>query len=100
MNNADILRNPIRDTNRIGPGEQLNRQQNGNIMRACIRRGSKQIGAVAFEIKGCGQRLLVDFGLPLDAEVNNTQHLLKIIMQVIPKSDQARQIAQHLSGIG
>jgi hypothetical protein len=100
MNNAEILRHPIRDTSRLGPGEQLDRQQNGNMMGACIRRGSKQIGAVAFEIEDCGQRLLVDFDLPLDAEVNNTQHLLKIIMQVIPKSDQARQIAQHLSGIG
>ncbi len=47
-------------------------------MRACIHRGSKQIGGNCVEIESCGQRLLVDFGLPLDAEGNNIQYLPKI----------------------
>ncbi|MBC8178995.1 MAG: MBL fold metallo-hydrolase [Deltaproteobacteria bacterium] len=47
-------------------------------MRACIHRGSKQIGGSCVEIESCGQRLLVDFGLPLDAEENYSQYLPKI----------------------
>lgn len=47
-------------------------------MRVCVHRGSKQIGGSCVEIESCGQRLLVDFGLPLDAEENNTQYLPKI----------------------
>jgi ribonuclease J len=44
-------------------------------MRACIHRGSKQIGGSCVEVESCGQRLLVDFGLPLDVEENNSQYL-------------------------
>jgi len=47
-------------------------------MRACIHRGSKQIGGSCVEVENCGQSLLVDFGLPLDAEENNSQYLPKI----------------------
>jgi len=47
-------------------------------MRACIHRGSKQIGGSCVEVESCGQRLLVDFGLPLDAEENNSRYLPKI----------------------
>jgi len=47
-------------------------------MRVCIHRGSKQIGGSSIEVESCGQRLLVDFGLPLDAEENNRQYLPKI----------------------
>ena len=47
-------------------------------MRACIHRGSKQIGGSCVEVANCGQRLLIDFGLPLDAEENNSQYLPKI----------------------
>jgi ribonuclease J len=47
-------------------------------MRVCIHRGSKQIGGSCVEVESCGQRLLVDFGLPLDAEENNSQYLPKI----------------------
>lgn len=39
-------------------------------MRACIRRGSKQIGGSCIEVEQDGQRLLVDLGLPLDAPEN------------------------------
>lgn len=47
-------------------------------MRVCIHRGSKQIGGSCVEVESCGQQLLVDFGLPLDAEENNSQYLPKI----------------------
>ncbi|MBN2340880.1 MAG: MBL fold metallo-hydrolase [Deltaproteobacteria bacterium] len=47
-------------------------------MRVCIHRGSKQIGGSCVEVESCGQRLLIDFGLPLDAEENDRQYLPKI----------------------
>ena len=37
-------------------------------MRACIHRGSRQIGGSCVEVESGGMRLLVDLGLPLDAE--------------------------------
>jgi ribonuclease J len=39
-------------------------------MRACIRRGSKQIGGSCIELEQDGKRLLLDLGLPLDATEN------------------------------
>lgn len=39
-------------------------------MRACIRRGSKQIGGSCIEVEQDGKRLLIDLGLPLDAPAN------------------------------
>lgn len=47
-------------------------------MRACIHRGSKQIGGSCVEIESCGQRLLVDFGLPLDAEDEGDRYLPQV----------------------
>ena len=47
-------------------------------MRACIHRGSKQIGGSCVEIESKGQRLLMDFGLPLDADENTSQYLPQI----------------------
>lgn len=44
-------------------------------MKACIHRGSNQIGGSCVEIEHGGQRLLVDFGLPLDAEENESRYL-------------------------
>jgi len=44
-------------------------------MRACIHRGSKQIGGSCVEVESRGQRLLIDFGLPLDAEENHGQYI-------------------------
>ena len=44
-------------------------------MQICIHRGSNQIGGSCVELESCGQRLLIDFGLPLDAESNTTQYL-------------------------
>jgi ribonuclease J len=47
-------------------------------MRACIHRGSKQIGGSCVEVENQGQRLLIDLGLPLDAENNSSQYLPEI----------------------
>jgi ribonuclease J len=44
-------------------------------MRVCIHRGSKQIGGSCVEVESLGQRLLIDLGLPLDAENNSIQYL-------------------------
>ena len=44
-------------------------------MRACIHRGSKQIGGSCVEVEHEGQRLLLDLGLPLDADENERQLL-------------------------
>ena len=46
-------------------------------MRVCIHRGSKQIGGSCVELENGGQRLLIDFGLPLDAEENSRKYLPK-----------------------
>jgi ribonuclease J len=47
-------------------------------MRACIHRGSKQIGGSCVEVESRSQRLLVDFGLPLEAEENHRQYVPSI----------------------
>lgn len=48
-------------------------------MRVCIHRGSKQIGGSCVEVESLGQRLLIDLGLPLDAENNSVQYLPDIV---------------------
>lgn len=40
-------------------------------MRVCIHRGTKEIGGSCVELECDGQRLLIDFGLPLEAEENH-----------------------------
>lgn len=47
-------------------------------MRICIHRGSRQIGGSCVEIESQGQRLLIDLGLPLDAEGNGIEYLPKV----------------------
>jgi len=37
-------------------------------MHVCIHRGARQIGGSCVEVESGGKRLLIDFGLPLDAE--------------------------------
>lgn len=55
-------------------------------MKACIRRGSNQIGGSAVEIIADNQqRLIIDIGLPLDAE-ENTADLLPQIKGLKEKS--------------
>ncbi len=47
-------------------------------MRICIHRGSKQIGGSCVEVQSGDKRLLIDFGLPLDAEENYGRYLPNI----------------------
>ena len=42
-------------------------------MRVRIHRGARQIGGSAIEVEASGKRLLLDCGLPLDAEINHAQ---------------------------
>jgi len=44
-------------------------------MRVCIHRGSKQIGGSCVEVEARGRRILIDLGLPLDADENKSQYL-------------------------
>lgn len=44
-------------------------------MRVCIHRGSKEIGGSCVEIENGGQRLIIDLGLPLDAEDDHERYL-------------------------
>lgn len=47
-------------------------------MRVCIHCGAKQIGGTCIEVESQGQRLLLDIGLPLDAEGDPRQFLPKV----------------------
>jgi ribonuclease J len=44
-------------------------------MRVCIHRGSNQIGGSCVEIENYDKRLLIDFGLPLDAKGASARYL-------------------------
>ncbi|MEN6623558.1 MAG: MBL fold metallo-hydrolase [Smithella sp.] len=47
-------------------------------MQVCIHRGTKQIGGSCVEVESLSQRLIIDMGLPLDAEKNSSQYLPEI----------------------
>ena len=48
-------------------------------MKVCIHRGSKEIGGSCVEVVAdCGQRIILDLGLPLDAESNDKKYLPNI----------------------
>jgi ribonuclease J len=44
-------------------------------MQVCIHRGANEIGGSCVEIVCGGKRLLIDLGLPLDAEINDKKYL-------------------------
>jgi len=44
-------------------------------LRACIHRGSHQIGGSCVEVESGGERLLIDLGLPLDVDDNTIAYL-------------------------
>ena len=44
-------------------------------MEICIHRGSRQIGGSCVELKSGGRSLIIDMGLPLDAEDDGISHL-------------------------
>jgi len=47
-------------------------------MKVCIHRGSKEIGGSCVEVNSHGKRLIIDMGLPLDAERNDKKYLPNI----------------------
>lgn len=47
-------------------------------MKICIHRGAKEIGGSCVELDSQGQRILLDLGLPLDAEKNESKYLPEI----------------------
>ncbi len=44
-------------------------------MKICIHRGAKEIGGSCVELESQGKRILIDLGLPLDAENNDPKYL-------------------------
>ncbi len=44
-------------------------------MQICIHRGAKEIGGSCVEVISAGKRIIIDLGLPLDAEENNKKYL-------------------------
>ena len=49
-------------------------------MQVCIHRGSKEIGGSCVEVvSDCGKRIILDLGLPLDAESNDKKYLPGIL---------------------
>ena len=60
-------------------------------LRICIHRGAHEIGGSCVELKAQGKRLLLDLGLPLDAE-ENTQNLL-------PNTPGLREASADLLGV-
>lgn len=44
-------------------------------MQVCIHRGAKEIGGSCVEVISNGKRLIIDLGLPLDAESNDKKYL-------------------------
>jgi len=47
-------------------------------MQVCIHRGAKEIGGSCVEVISQGKRLIIDMGLPLDAEKNDKKYLPNI----------------------
>lgn len=46
-------------------------------MKVCIHRGTQEVGGTCIEIESGGKRIVLDVGLPLDAE-NSKRHLPKV----------------------
>ena len=55
-------------------------------MRVCIHRGAHEIGGSCVELESHGKRLLIDLGMPLDAEAN-TPDLLPAVQGIREPSD-------------
>ena len=47
-------------------------------MQICIHRGAKEIGGSCVEVISAGKRLIIDLGLPLDADKNDKKYLPNI----------------------
>lgn len=70
---------------------RTNSANKGNTMRICIHRGSREIGGSCVELENNGQRLLLDLGVPLDAQTNTSD--------LLPNIDGLDGSDPHLLGI-
>jgi ribonuclease J len=48
-------------------------------MKVRIHRGTKQIGGACIEIENAGERIVLDFGLPLDGKPDDARLVLNIL---------------------
>jgi ribonuclease J len=64
-------------------------------MRTCIHRGANQIGGSCVELESQGKRLLLDLGLPLDAEQNHVGLLPKVQGLLEPSDSLLGVIVSH-----
>ena len=64
-------------------------------MRACIHRGAHQIGGSCVELESQGKRLLIDLGLPLDAEENSADLLPAVKGLREPDEDLLGVVISH-----
>ena len=64
-------------------------------MRTCIHRGAKQIGGSCIEVEAQGSRLLLDLGLPLDAERNHAGLLPPVEGLLEPSDSLLGVIVSH-----
>jgi Cft2 family RNA processing exonuclease len=49
-------------------------------MRACIHRGTKEIGGTCVELESQGKRIVLDVGLPLDGRGNDAHNVASHFM--------------------
>jgi len=63
------------DTARLRHLYHFEERLTGFIMQACIHRGAKEIGGSCVEVIANGKHLIIDLGLPLDAEKNDVKYL-------------------------
>lgn len=69
------------------PMEDILKYLGRKTLKVCIKRGAKEIGGSAVELtNSAGERLILDIGLPLDAE-ENTEDLLPDIAGLKNKTD-------------
>ena len=64
-------------------------------MRICIHRGAHEIGGSCVELESQGQRLLLDLGLPLDAEENSSELLPAVSGLKEPDADLLGVLLSH-----
>ena len=64
-------------------------------MRTCIHRGANQIGGSCIEVEAQGSRLLLDLGLPLDAERNHVGLLPPVPGLLEPSDSLLGVIVSH-----
>jgi ribonuclease J len=64
-------------------------------LKICIHRGAHQIGGSCVELEAQGKRLVIDLGLPLDAEANSPDLLPKVMGLQEPAGDLLGVLISH-----